>query len=142
MNLKSKINADYITAFKTKNVVGKSLLSTLKGEITTQEKNLVVENLSDEEISKILNKFAKNLKENIETLKGRSDRNETLMGAMKELEMIESYLPKALSASEISSKIDELIASGANNMGMIMKGFAGLQADKKLVSELIKTKLK
>ena len=142
MNLKSKINADYITAFKTKNVVGKSLLSTLKGEITTQEKNLVVENLSDEEISKILNKFAKNLQENIETLKGRSDRNETLMGAMKELEMIESYLPKALSASEISSKIDELIASGANNMGMIMKGFAGLQADKKLVSELIKTKLK
>ena len=66
----------------------------------------------------------------------------TKVKSMKELEMIESYLPKALSASEISSKIDELIASGANNMGMIMKGFAGLQADKKLVSELIKTKLK
>ena len=142
MNLKLKINADYIKAFKEKNALGKSLLSTIKGEITTQEKNILVDHLSDEEVTKILNKFAKNIKENLNSLKGKTERNDAVISALNELELIESYLPKQLTTEEIGTKIDEMIRSGANNMGMIMKGFAGLQADKKVVSEMIKLKLK
>jgi uncharacterized protein YqeY len=40
MSLKEKINADYMSAFKSKNVVAKNLLSVVKGEIQTIEKNI------------------------------------------------------------------------------------------------------
>ena len=133
MSLKATINADYIKAFKEKNALGKSLLSTLKGEIQTAEKNQVVENLSDEEVNKILNKFAKNLRENIKLAGDEKSK--------AELVVIESYLPTNLSAEEIQSKIDGLVASGVKNMGLIMKEFSTLPADKKLVSELVKKAL-
>jgi len=133
MSLKATINADYIKAFKEKNALGKSLLSTLKGEIQTAEKNQVVEDLSDEEVIKILNKFAKNLRENIKLAGDEKSK--------AELAVIESYLPTNLSAEEIQSKIDALVASGVKNMGMIMKEFSTLPADKKLVSELVKKAL-
>jgi hypothetical protein len=35
----------------------------------------------------------------------------------------------------------KLLASGASNIGMIMKAFPQLPADKKLVSELLKKKM-
>jgi len=131
--LKQKISADYMTAFKGRDVIGKSLLGTLKGEIQNIEKTLMVENLSDEEITKILNKFAKSLRENIKLANDEKSR--------VELGIIESYLPTNLSAEEIQSKIDDLVASGVKNMGMLMKEFSTLPVDKKLVSELVKKAL-
>ena len=62
MSLKAQINTDFMKAFKEKNMELKSFLGTLKGEIQTAEKNSMVENLSDEEVIKILNKFYKNSK--------------------------------------------------------------------------------
>ena len=59
--IKEQINKDYMTAFKAKNTVAKNLLSVIKGEIQTQEKNTGVDNLSDEEVLKILTKTAKSL---------------------------------------------------------------------------------
>ena len=143
MSLKNKINTDYIKAFKEKNTLGKSLLGTIKGEIQTIEKNQVVENLSDEEVTKILNKFAKNLRETITLLSNEElEDNKTMairfIQAKDELNLVESYLPKNLSAEEIQSKIDGLVASGVKNMGQLMKEFANLPADKKLVSEMVK----
>lgn len=130
MLLKEKINADFMKAFKEKNTEVKSLLGTLKGEIQTAEKNQMVENLLDEEVTKILNKFAKNLKETIRIANDEKSK--------KELEIIESYLPKMLSVEEIQSKVDALVASGVKNIGQIMKEFSTLPVDKKLVSEIAK----
>ena len=48
--IKEQINVDYMTAFKAKNTVAKNLLSVVKGEIQTIEKNTGVDNLSDEEV--------------------------------------------------------------------------------------------
>lgn len=125
MLLKEKINLDFIKAFNLK-----SLLGTIKGEIQTTEKNLMVENLSDEDVIKILNKFAKNCKENIRLANDEKSK--------VELEIIEAYLPKQLSAEEIQSKIEALVASGVKNIGQIMKEFSTLPADKKVVSEMVK----
>ena len=99
----------------------------------TMKKNLVVENLSDEESIKILGKFAKNLKENIRLMYDQKSKTE--------LTIIESYLPKQMSEDEVNTMLDELIASGVSNIGMIMKAFATLPVDKKLVSELAKNKM-
>ena len=126
MELKTKINADYLTAFKTKNVIAKNVLSVIKGEIQTIEKNTGSENLSDEEVIKILNKTAKSLKETI-SLSGDQK-------SIQELEIVESYLPKQMSDEEITRKITEVISTGATNIGMIMKEFYTLPADKKKVS--------
>lgn len=126
--LKSKINADYMSAFKSKNVVAKNLLSVIKGEIQTTEKNIGVETLSDEDVIKILNKTLKSLKETQSKLE--SDQT------AEELFIVESYLPKQMSTEEITTKVKSLISEGASSMGEVMKAFASLPADKKIVSQI------
>jgi uncharacterized protein YqeY len=134
MTLKEKINKDYIEAFKAKNTVAKNLLSVIKGEIQTIEKNTGVENLSDEDVIKILNKTVKSLKETLTSV----TESEKVMYVQTELSIVDSYLPTQLSVEEIQSKIDALVASGVKNLGMIMKEFNSLPVDKKVVSELAK----
>jgi uncharacterized protein YqeY len=133
MTLETKINSDYIVAFKERKNLVKTLLSVVKGEFDNIKKNLKVESLPDQEALKILNKFAKNLTENV---KVANDEKSKL-----ELEVINSYLPTLMSLGEVESKVSELIASGVNTMPMIMKEFSNLAADKKMVSEVVKSKL-
>lgn len=134
MTLKEKINKDYIEAFKAKNTVAKNLLSVIKGEIQTIEKNTGAENLSDEDVTKILNKTVKSLKETLTSL----SETAKISATQTELKIVESYLPTQLSVEEIQSKIDALVAAGVKNLGMIMKEFNSLPVDKKLVSEMVK----
>ena len=126
--LKEKINADYMTAFKTKNTVAKNLLSVIKGEIQTIEKNTGVDNMSDEDVTKILNKTVKSLKET----------NASFPSAQttEELFIVESYLPKQMNETEITVKIQELVGEGAGNVAEIMRAFATLPADRKLVASI------
>ena len=133
MTLKERVNADYLKAFKEKNTVAKNLLSVVKGEIQTIEKNTGSASLSDEEVIKILNKTAKSLKETI---------NAGGEQAKLELEIVESYLPKQMSKEEITTKVKELVGAGVTNIGAIMKEFATLPADKKVVSEVVKEVMK
>ena len=128
--LKEKISADYMSAFKAKNTVAKNLLSVIKGEIQTIEKNTGIETLSDEEVTKILNKTAKSLKETNASFPSEQTAEELLI--------VESYLPKQMSKDEITQKIVELKANGVTNIGAIMKEFANAPVDRKLVSEVIK----
>jgi uncharacterized protein YqeY len=139
--IKEQINKDYMTAFKMKNTVAKNLLSVVKGEIQTIEKNTSVDNLSDEDVLKILQKSAKSLRETISSLEktqtGMYFSND-LVSAREELSIIESYLPKQMSKDEVTEKVTTLINSGITQMGAIMKEFATLPADKKMVSEVVK----
>ena len=128
--IKEKINQDYLEAFKSRNTVAKNLLSVVKGEIQTVEKNTGTDSLSDEAVLKILNKTAKNLKETI-SLSG--DEKSKI-----ELSIIELYLPKQMSYEEIEAKILEIVSAGGNNISSIMKEFASLSADKQMVSEVAK----
>jgi len=134
MTLKEKINADFMTAFKSKNMVAKSILSVVKGEIQTVEKNIGSDNLSDVEVTKILTKTVKSLKETI-TLS--NDEKSKL-----ELAVVEVYLPTQMSKEEVTAKVTELVNSGITQIGAIMKEFATLPADKKMVSESIKEVIK
>ena len=128
MKLREQINKDYMTAFKEKNTVAKNLLSVIKGEIQTIEKNVGKE-LSDEDVVKILQKSAKSLKEMVAS---GSEQ------AKEELTIVESYLPKQMSKDEFTQKVTELVNSGVTQMGAIMKEFASLPADKKVVSEVVR----
>jgi uncharacterized protein YqeY len=138
MTLKEKVNADYIQAFKEKNTFKKNLLSVVKSEITTIEKNTSVENLSDADVIKILNKTAKSLNETIKALSPIDGKGEDLVQACAELAIIQCYLPTLMSKEEVDAKVNELVTSGITQIGSIMKEFATLPADKKMVSESIK----
>lgn len=130
MNLKEKINKDYMFAFKERNSVVKNLLSVVKGEIQTIEKNTGVDCLSDGEVIRILNKIAKSLNEVI-LISGDEE-------SKLQLKIVEALLPSALTREDIVNKVNELVASGVTNVGGIMKEFANLQVDRKIVSEVIK----
>ena len=139
--LKEKISTDYMSAFRAKNVIAKNLLSVIKGEIQTIEKNTGVENMSDEDVMKILKKTVKSLKET----------NASFPSAQtaEELFIAEAYLPTQMSEEEVKVAVDEIIASmrttlTAKEMGKVMGQFnskyAGL-ADGKLVSQAVKDAL-
>jgi uncharacterized protein YqeY len=134
MTLKEKINADFMTAFKSKNMVAKSILSVVKGEIQTVEKNIGSDNLSDAEVTKILTKTVKSLKETITLTNDEKSK--------VELSVIEVYLPTQMSKEEVTAKVTELVNSGITQIGAIMKEFSTLPADKKMVSESIKEVIK
>ena len=136
--IKEQINKDYMTAFKSKNTVAKNLLSVVKGEIQTIEKNTGVENMSDEDVLKILTKTAKSLNETIKSLSPIDGKGEDIVQAVVELAIIQGYLPKQMSKDEVTQKVTTLINSGITNIGAIMKEFAQLPADKKMVSEVVK----
>ena len=128
--LKLQISKDYMTAFKERNVVSKNLLSVIKGEIQTIEKNTGVENLSNEEVIKILNKTAKSLKVVIDI---SGDEESKL-----QLVIVDSYLPKSLTREEVTLKVKSLSEAGVNNIGGIMKAFSNEVVDRKMLSEVIK----
>ena len=130
MTLKEQINADFMTAFKGKNAIAKGILSVVKGEIQTVEKNVGTDNLSDGEVTKILTKTVKSLKETITLSNDEKSK--------VELSVIEVYLPTQMSKEEVTAKVTELVNSGITQIGAIMKEFASLPADKKMVSESIK----
>jgi uncharacterized protein YqeY len=134
MILKEKISKDYMNAFKERNILEKNLLSVIKGEIQTVEKNTGVENLSDGDVMKILTKTAKSLKE---TISLNNDEQSKL-----ELVILENYLPKLMSKEEVVTKVNELLSSGITQMGAIMKEFGNLPVDKKMVSEVVREILK
>jgi uncharacterized protein YqeY len=130
--IEKRIDTDYIKAFKERNAEVKMLLSTVKGEMQTYKKNIMVDTLSDDEAIKILDKFSKNLKETIQITNDEKCK--------RELSIIEDYLPRQLTESEINEKIDEAITNGAKNFGEVMKMISKFPLDKKIASELVKSK--
>jgi uncharacterized protein YqeY len=129
MTLKEKINADYIVAFKEKNVIAKSALSGLKAKILEAEKSGPAgTELTDGELFKILLSNVKQRKQSIEafTNAGRTDLVEQ---ELSELSIIDIYLPKMMTDDEIESALLELVKSMPEEinkqkvMGMLMGNF-------------------
>lgn len=135
MTLRETIKKDFMEAFKAKEMKRKNFLGLIKSAIDTEEKNTGNE-LSDEEVTKILKKFAKNLNESIKAEDSDDMRNE--------LSIVESYLPEQMGEDEITKIVESMISNGASNMGQIMgafnKEYAG-KADNKVVSQIAREKL-
>ncbi len=130
MNLKERINADFMEAFKAKDFARKNFLGILKGEIQNEEGRGTV--ATDAVVMSILKKMEKSLK--------LASSEETLT----ELGFLEPYLPTMMTEEQIVTVINDLVAGGANNIGSIMgtfnKTYVG-QADNAIVSRLAKEAL-
>jgi len=134
VSLIEKINADFMSAYKlSKNDESKRLeknfIGVIKGEVTRETKEP-----TDQQI---ISKLKSMIKKNSESIEQTGVSSLTEM----EVKILNSYLPIQMSDSEIEFKVDELISSGADNIGRVMSGFKGLEADMKIVKELTTKKL-
>jgi uncharacterized protein YqeY len=104
--------------------------------------------LDDEDMQKLLRSLVKQRRDSIEQYE-KAGRQELVDKEQAEIDVIETYLPKAASQEEIEQAVAAAIAeTGANSMkdmGKVMKAaqaaLAGKNADGKLISEVVKAKL-
>ena len=145
MELKEKINKDYLAAFKSKNLPAKSALSMLKAKITEAEKANGNKELNDSEIMKLIISTVKQRSQSIEDFK-KAGREDLVATEEAELVAVKEYLPKQLSDEEIRSIVTQILRGISDDnpnkkigmcMGSFTKTYAG-QADSKRVMEIIK----
>lgn len=127
MSLKEKINVDFMTAFKAKDMDRKNFLGVVKGEIQNEEGRGTV--ATDDVVLGILRKMEKSLTQT------------NTAESLGELEYIKPYLPQLMSEDQIRTILADYKSNGLGNMGALMgtfnKEYKGL-ADNKLVSTIIK----
>lgn len=138
MSLSEKIKKDFINAFKSSQKERKSILGVVKSEIESEEKE-TGKNLSDSDVIKKIKKTAKGVKESLDYAKREGSDYSSLEF---ELNVLEEYLPEQMGESEIEKEVDRLIENGCNNIGSIMREFAGKEVDRKLVKQIADSKLK
>jgi len=123
MLLKQRINADFMEALKNKQTDKKNFLGVIRGEIQNEEFRALGIG-DDATVLNILRKIEKSLKQT------------NTAESLAELEYIKPYLPAEMTEADIVAKITELKANGASNIAEVMRAFATLPADRKLVSEV------
>ncbi len=118
----SLIEADFNEAYKAKNTQAVSLLRLIKSSIKNAEIHKKAK-LSDEEILSLLQKEVKQREEAINQY-NQGGRSDLAAKELQEIELINGYLPKQLSDTElrqiISSAIDQIKASGKQDFGKVM----------------------
>jgi uncharacterized protein YqeY len=145
MSLKQQIDTDIKNAMLARNKEELEALRSIKSLIllAETEKGTVAE-VSSEVENKLLMKAAKQRKESADIFQ-QQGRKDLADKELVQLEVINRYLPKQLSESEIESAVKKIIeqvgAKGPQDMGKVMgtatKSLAG-QADGKVISELVK----
>ena len=145
MSLELKINTALKEAMKTKNQTALTALRAVKSAILLHktQKSSAIE-LSQEDEMKILQKLVKQRKDSADIYIGQG-RNDLADPELNEAELIQKFLPKALSEDEVKgivkSIIEEIGAEGMKDMGKVMgittKKLMG-KADGKMISTIVK----
>ena len=153
MTIGEKIQTDIVTAMKARDEHKLTTLRMVKSALKNKEIDKR-EKLSDAEESQILTTLIKQRKESVESFT-KGNRPELAEKERVEIGIIEAYLPQAAGEDEIRAVVQAAIAQiaeggtkpGPKEMGSVMKAVqqriqaAGLRADGKLVSELVKAEL-
>ena len=145
MELFEKVSKDIVAAMKAKDKVTLEALRNIK-KVFIEAKTAPGANdtLDDAASLKILQKLAKQGHDSAD-LYTQQNRPDLAEAEMAQVKVIESYLPKALSAEEIEAAVKEIIAqTGATSikemgkvMGLASKQLAG-KADGKAISDVVK----
>ena len=145
MELFEKVSKDIVAAMKAKDKVTLEALRNIK-KVFIEAKTAPGANdtLDDAAALKILQKLAKQGHDSAD-LYSQQNRPDLAEAEMAQVKVIESYLPKAMSAEEIEVAVKEIIAqTGATSikemgkvMGVASKQLAG-KADGKAISDVVK----
>ena len=145
MSLELKITTALKEAMKSKNQIALTALRAVKSAILLHKTQKSFEGeLSQEDEMKILQKLVKQRKDSADIYKGKG-RSDLANTELKEAELIQQFLPKALSEDEVKvvvkSIIEETGAEGMKDMGKVMgistKKLMG-KADGKMISTIVK----
>jgi hypothetical protein len=117
-NLKNKIDADFLEAYKSHNDEKVSVLRMLRSAL----KNAEIENkaaLADSDVIGVIKKEIKLRKETIETYQ-KAGREEAANKEQKEIPILEAYLPQQLDENKIREIADNVISDiGATQMSQM-----------------------
>ena len=147
MGLRDRILADMKSAMKAKNMPVVQALKLVHADCKNQEIALKSE-LNDAQVTAVLKKQVKQYEESLEQYQksGRVDDGARLQ--QQRLDLIKSYLPKALSEEDLNSLVEqvmeELKPSSLKEMGAVIKTVqarAGGAVDNRRLAELIKERL-
>jgi len=147
MSLKQQIISDLTASMKAQDAARTSTLRMVKASMMNREIEKGGE-LDDEEMTKLLRSMVKQRRDSIEQYE-KGGRPELADKEKSEIDVIETYLPQAASRAEIEAAFNAAIAeTGAGSikdMGRVMKAaqalLAGKNADGRMVSEVVKSKL-
>lgn len=145
--LKEQLLADLKAAMKAKDKTKKSTITMIRAAILQQEKDTQVDNLPDADIQAIIAKQYKQHADSLEEFE-KAGREDLIEQTKAEMAVIEAYLPKQLTESEIETVVDETIqevgAKDMKDMGKVMKTLMpkvkGV-ADGKVVNQIVRKKL-
>jgi hypothetical protein len=147
MSLPDRLAHDLKEAMKAKDQLRMDVIRMIKAALLNKEIELKKQ-LDDAEMSKVMTLLVKQRRESAEQYQ-KANRSDLAAREIKEIAIIEGYLPKAASAEEIAQAVEAAIrdtgASSMKDMGAVMKAamakLAGLTVDGKQVSDLVKSKL-
>ena len=147
MSLSKQIVADLTTAMKAQDAARTSTLRMVKAAMMNRQIEKGSE-LDDDEMQKLLRSLVKQRRDSIEQYE-KAGRQELVDKEQAEIDVIDTYLPKATSREEIEQVVAAVIAetgaSSMKDMGKVMKAaqgaLAGKNADGRVVSEVVKAKL-
>lgn len=145
--LEEKILNDYKQAMKDRDAIKSSALSFLRAELMNVAIDKRKKTLDDAEVIAVVKKQIKQRQDSIEQFQ-KGNRQDLVEKEVKELKILETYLPEQLSPDAVKAIIKEAVAlmgaSGPKDMGKVMKEVLAKiqgQADGKLVSDLVKETL-
>ncbi|MDH4083069.1 MAG: GatB/YqeY domain-containing protein [Nitrospira sp.] len=147
MSLHDRLSEDLKLAMKSHDQLRKDVIRMIKAAILNKEVELK-RDLDDAEMSRVMTTLVKQRRESVEQFE-KAQRAELAAKERKEIEIIETYLPKPLSPLELETVVTSVIAEAGSHslkdMGMVMKAvmarLAGQSIDGKQVSDLVKSKL-
>lgn len=148
MSLEQKIMVDLKTAMLAKDEKGLRSLRAIKAAILLAKTSEGAGgDLKEEDETKLLQKLVKQRKDSLEIYQ-QQNREDLAVKEREEIEIIEKFLPKQLTADEIKTELSSIItevgASSPADMGKVMgaatKKLAG-KADGKTISALVKEML-
>lgn len=146
MSLKEQLNESMKTAMKARDNLRLSAVRMVRSAIKNREIDSRIE-MDDQGIIEVISSLVKQRRESIRMYQegGRTDLVEK---EEAELAVLMEFLPAQLSPDDINRLIDQIIAetgaTGARDMGRVMKMLAPLtagKADGKAVSDAVKQKL-
>ena len=147
--MEKKIQSDIMNAMKSKDEITLKTLRGVKTAIMQYKTSSTFKGdrdalLPDGEVIKIMQKLAKERKETAEVYKN-AGRIELAEQEMAEANIIEQYLPQAMSESEVEelvkASIAELGATSMKEMGLVIKDVnskANGRTDGKTISTIVK----
>ena len=147
MSLSKQIVTDLTAAMKAQDATRTSTLRMVKAAMMNRQIEKGAE-LDDDDMQKLLRSLVKQRRDSIEQYE-KAGRQELVDKETAEIAVIETYLPAAASREEIEqavvAAIAETGASSMKDMGGVMKAvqaaLAGKNADGRMISEVVKSKL-